>query len=299
VERLLEGTASDGMLRQKLVDEFPEVIHGLMSLIFPHYLNPIPAATIVAFAPKPSLKENLVVPAGVQLASVPVDGAKCLFSTCYDVTVSPLALTGATLARAPGQPAVVVVVLELNGLALDNWPPADVRLQLPGRLGEAAALFYILTGRCRRVVVSAREGGSPLFLEPDDIRRWGFPTGKHLSLSPQFVPGYRLLQNISVLPEKFLFFDVPVSRWAERGGDSRFRIMFELDDPSTAPAQVRADQFVLFAAPAVNLFPYDAEPITWTTGSRNTDHPRRRRPTIIRFTAWKAWRACAPAPCET
>ena len=104
VERLLEGTAFlTGMLRQKLDDEFPEVVHGLMSLIFPHYLRPIPATTIMAFTPKPSLMETLTIPAGTALNSIPVDGTKCTFRTCYDVQVSPMQITRARVEDQPGR----------------------------------------------------------------------------------------------------------------------------------------------------------------------------------------------------
>ncbi|MEE9556699.1 MAG: type VI secretion system baseplate subunit TssF, partial [Candidatus Adiutricales bacterium] len=49
VERLLEGVAFlTGMLREKLEDEFPEIIHGLLDLIFPHYLRPAPSTTMIA-----------------------------------------------------------------------------------------------------------------------------------------------------------------------------------------------------------------------------------------------------------
>ena len=60
VERLLEGVAfSTALLQQKLEDEFPEIVHGLMDLIFPHYLRPIPSSSIITFDPRPSLKETL------------------------------------------------------------------------------------------------------------------------------------------------------------------------------------------------------------------------------------------------
>ena len=47
-QRLLEGVAFlTGLLNKKLDDEFPEVIHGLMNILFPHYLRPIPALSIL------------------------------------------------------------------------------------------------------------------------------------------------------------------------------------------------------------------------------------------------------------
>ena len=74
VERLLEGVAFlTGLLRQKLDDDFPEIIHELFQLIWPHYLRPLPATSIVAFSPKASLKQTIQVAKGVQLASEQVD----------------------------------------------------------------------------------------------------------------------------------------------------------------------------------------------------------------------------------
>jgi type VI secretion system protein ImpG len=52
VERLLEGVAFlTALLRQKLDDEFPEIINELMQLIWPHYLRPIPSSSFIAFTP--------------------------------------------------------------------------------------------------------------------------------------------------------------------------------------------------------------------------------------------------------
>ncbi len=59
VERLLEGVAFlTALLRQKLDDEFPELINEVMHIIWPHYLKPIPSTTLIAFTPK-SIFNNL------------------------------------------------------------------------------------------------------------------------------------------------------------------------------------------------------------------------------------------------
>ena len=59
---------------QKLENDFPEIIHGLMDIIFPHYLRPVPSTSIVMFFPKPSLKESITVKKNTSLASIPVEG---------------------------------------------------------------------------------------------------------------------------------------------------------------------------------------------------------------------------------
>jgi type VI secretion system protein ImpG len=52
VERLLEGFAFlTGRLRQKLDDELPELSHSLMQLLWPNYMRPLPAFSILQFDP--------------------------------------------------------------------------------------------------------------------------------------------------------------------------------------------------------------------------------------------------------
>ena len=57
-ERLLEGVAFlTALMRQKLDDDFPEIIQEMFQLIWPHYLRPIPSTTIISFSPKEKLKQ--------------------------------------------------------------------------------------------------------------------------------------------------------------------------------------------------------------------------------------------------
>src|SRR3972149_4296981 len=80
VERLLEGFAFlAARIRERLEDGLPEVTHDLTELLLPQYLRPLPAATVVEFTPLPgALRVRGRVPAGAELASVPVDGTACL-----------------------------------------------------------------------------------------------------------------------------------------------------------------------------------------------------------------------------
>ncbi|MFW5899825.1 MAG: type VI secretion system baseplate subunit TssF, partial [Desulfovermiculus sp.] len=106
VERLLEGTAFlSGLLSEKLENDLPEIVHGLMRLVLPHYLRPIPSMSIIQFSPKPSLRETVTVPRGTRIDSVPVNSVSCGFSTCYDVPLHPLQLTHAAYQHVSGQSA--------------------------------------------------------------------------------------------------------------------------------------------------------------------------------------------------
>ena len=73
VERLLEGFAFlTGSLRAKIEDEFPELTHGLLNMLWPNYLRPVPSMTIVQFSAIPgALAQPAFVARGCPLDSVP------------------------------------------------------------------------------------------------------------------------------------------------------------------------------------------------------------------------------------
>jgi type VI secretion system protein ImpG len=263
VERLLEGVAFlTALLRQKLDDEFPELINELMHLIWPHYLRPIPSTTLIAFTPKPTLRQSSILPAGIEVASVPVEGTSCIFRTAYDVEIHPIHLLEATLAQPSGQPPSIKILLELNHLKLSDWQPKGLRFFLAGDYPSATDLYFILRRHLKRIVLTPLEKGHSVILSPEYLKPVGFSPRESLIPYPsQSFPGYRILQEYFITPEKFLFFDLMGwERWQERGEGSRFEIQFELDT-LPIPFQLKKDQFTLFVTPAINLFPHEADPI--------------------------------------
>jgi type VI secretion system protein ImpG len=264
VERLMEGVAFlSGMLRRKLDDEFPEIIHGLMQLIFPHYLRPIPASTVISFTPKPNLKETMTVPSGVEIASLPVDGTSCIFRTCGSCDVHPLELVNADRLDSPGGSTAIRLRLRLMGTALSRWEIKKLRFYLSGDYSDAATIYFLLQRCVSRIMVKPLEGGSPLSLPPDALLPAGFSPEEALFPYPgQSFQGYRLLQEYFILPEKFLFVDLAgLDEWTNRGDGSEFEIAFELGAIPIAVPRIRPENFVLFAVPAVNVFEHEADPI--------------------------------------
>ncbi|MFA7261299.1 MAG: type VI secretion system baseplate subunit TssF, partial [Aeromonas bestiarum] len=91
VERLLEGFAFlTGNLRAKIEDEFPELTHGLLNMLWPNYLRPVPSMTIMQFSVIPgAIAQPALVRQGCQLDSLPIDEVTCHFQTCHDTWVYP------------------------------------------------------------------------------------------------------------------------------------------------------------------------------------------------------------------
>ncbi len=264
VERLLEGVAFlTGLLHQKLDDEVPEIIHELIHLIWPHYLRPLPCATIMAFKPKPALKQPVTVPAGVQIASVPIEGTTCLFQTCYEVQVHPLTIVDASFFEPAGKPPAIKLSIELRDLGLFEWQPEVLRFYLGGSFSHAADLYLLLQRYLKQIIITPVDGGDSCTLSPLHLKSAGFSDNENLIPYPSnSFPGYRIIQEYFLLPEKFLFLDLTGwEKWSNRGEGGRFEISFELKDLPFSVPRIRTEDFILSATPAINIFDHEADPI--------------------------------------
>jgi type VI secretion system protein ImpG len=94
VERLLEAFAFlAGRVHLKIDDEFPEITESLLSVMYPHYLRPIPSMSVAQFHVDP---EQVTPQAGLKLErdsvlnSRPLQGVPCKFRTCYDLWFWPV-----------------------------------------------------------------------------------------------------------------------------------------------------------------------------------------------------------------
>src|SRR5690606_25971905 len=150
----------------------PEFIQGLTQLIFPHYLRPLPAATIMAFRPKPILKDVLRVPAGTYVDSQPVDGTNCRFRTVYDVDVSPVILEAADSTDMGGGRHAIDLHLKMQGAKLSQWNVDRLAFHLGGDFPGAADLYLLLQRHLKRISVFS-QGGLPTLLPADHVRALG------------------------------------------------------------------------------------------------------------------------------
>ena len=145
VERLLEAFAFlAARVHLKIDDEFPEITEALLSILYPHYIRPIPSMSIVQFHVDP---EQGKVPGGVRIPrltpmfSKPVGGVPCKFRSCYDTVLWP------------------VDVIAAEWKTPDRLQPA---IKAPGFAGCAASGTAVHAGRG---VSEARHGFAALLSE--------------------------------------------------------------------------------------------------------------------------------------
>lgn len=265
VERLFEGVAFlNANLRQKLDDDFPEIIHDVIDSIQPNYLRPIPATTIIAFTPKQNCTSTQLIPVGTELKSVPVDGTACTFTTRYPVEIHPSSIANVVFAQPSGKPAAITLSLKLTSIALSSWKLKSLRFFLAGESSQAADLYLVLMRYVKKIVIAPLQDGESVTLDATHLKAVGFEDSD--TLFPGSVSGAaspQLLQEYFIQPDKFMFIDLlGWEKWSGRGEGSEFEIRFELDKIPFDLHRVSSADFALFATPAVNVFKHRAEPIT-------------------------------------
>ena len=264
VERLLEGVAFlTGRVRQKLDDEIPELFQAMMSLLWPHYLRPVPSTAVLQFQPVPEqLTGPITIPRGTEVESVPVDGTACRFRTCYDVDAAPIDLADATLDLPMAADAQLRITVRAAGkVKLDQMPLTRLRVYLADEPVRAAALYLWLLRYGRYVELRNPDTQRTVRLDHHTIRPVGFADDQAILPYPAHsFAGYRLLQEYFTCPAKFYFLDFTgLDRLAPLEVTDRFEIIVPFSRKPEDTLRVDRDAVRLFCTPIVNLFKHDAD----------------------------------------
>lgn len=280
VERLLEGFAFlTGRLRQKLDDELPELTHSLTQMLWPNYLRPFPAMSMVQFDASTQPGAGVIVARDTALESEPVEGVACGFRTCYATRVLPLETSALNVATQSDE---VVLDLRLQMTAeghLGELRLSTLRLHLAGERAISCALYLGLLRQLvslRLVLLDA--AGLPLAKSGDTaadlaipvelVQPVGFAEDEALVPYPlNTFRGYRYLQEYFAFPEKFLFVDFSGLDILESLPDEMLRqargciLRMTIVSPELRHLRPTLDNFRLYCTPVVNLFRQDAVPI--------------------------------------
>lgn len=280
VERLLEGFAFlTGRLRQKLDDELPELSHSLMQLLWPNYMQPLPAFSILQFDPLKRAGPALRVERDTPVDSLPVDGVQCRFRTCYPTDVQALDLVDLTYS-VKGDGALLSLRLELSGEGhLGELDLSRLRLHFAGERYISQTLYLSLLRNLESIELVPLDGdGKPIpgvngmpmaFRMPGDrIQPVGFAEDEALIPYPlNTFRGYRYLQEYFAFQDKFLFVDVEgLELLAALAEDTLKQIRglelrFDIRKGGVQRLRPTLDNVKLHCTPIVNLFKHDATPI--------------------------------------
>jgi len=315
VERLLQGVAYlSAQVQKRLDDDYPELTDGLLDLLYPHYLRPVPSMAIAELGITPAqaaLTAGYRVPRGTPVQTEDVEGENCQYRTCFDLQLWPLAVTEARLSGPPFQlplvpPAGTVAVLSITIEALSKevrigaMPLESLRFHLHSEAGQPVyELYELLLTKCLGIVVS--EGPvdpQAVMLGREKIVAAGFaPADAAIPDDPRSFSGYRLLSEFFVLPQKFLFVDLlGLSPQVLGRIGNRMQISVLLSASSRELERIISAKSVrLGCTPIVNLFSQPLDPMR-IDGSR-TEYcitPDARRPRAVEVHTLESVQASEP-----
>lgn len=271
VERLLEGVAFlTGRIRQKLDDEIPEIVVAIASLLFPHLVRPLPSTTILELTSiAHAARESARIPIGAEFLSIEVDGTPCRFRSTAPCDIWPITIEDVRLESLPAGKQQLRIELALTpGTNIEALLSSPMRFHLAGDVHDALRMLSWLMVETEDVsVIESRPSGGgerEISLGRTALSPVGFSEDEPLlSMGRVAFPGFRLLEEYYVLPQKFAFFEVrDVARVAAFGPDTkRFALVLRFGRRMPDAAPITRESVKLHCVPIINLFETTADPI--------------------------------------
>jgi len=260
VERLLEGVAYlNGLTLQKLDDEFPEIAQELAGMLEPQILRPVPAATMVVFEPKASLKEPAVIKAGTELAANPIDDVSCTFRTSTDLVVNQLSLKSAQADQLPSGDSVIRLEFKASATSRGVDLPDTIRLFVGEVADTGSTILMLLQSYAKSIFLVDGDGNR--FDISSSLQFPGF-NEPLLPRPKNGIPAFGLIRELLSFPEKFMFVEFAgLNKKNIAVKTEAFTIEIRLLKSTQAIPQLTAKSFMLHVTPALNLFNLSAEPI--------------------------------------
>ncbi len=286
VERMLEAFAFlAARVHLKIDDEFPEITEALLSILYPHYIRPIPSMSIVQLHADPEqvkVATGISVPRNATMLSKPVNGVPCRFRTCYDTTLWPISVVEAewktperlqpSIKSSDAAAALRVELRCLPDIDLGKLEVGSLRFYLNGESNVVHTLYELLNNNCVQIVVRDPTPNTrvrPVTLPASALSPVGFlPEDSMLPYPRRSFDGYRLLQEYFTFPEKYFFLDLQgLNKVFGTGFKDRVELIFLIGPYEQGERKqmlemgITSTTFKLGCVPVVNLFPQTAEPI--------------------------------------
>jgi type VI secretion system protein ImpG len=259
VERLLEGVAfMSALVRRGLDEGLPQLIQSLLQLLCPQALLPTPSYTMMRFQPARGFLEPVLLKAGAEVASVPVEGARVRFSTTDDLWILPASVQGISADRDQAGALNITMVIK-SPAPLGSWLPPKLPIYCHGEFAKASESRRILLSQAARVEVGTISGTKPL--PPGSLGPGGLSGPAGAPLSERLSHAMSLLQEYFTVPHKFLFLEIQGIRERVNLADRELRLVFVLKDFRGDAPNLRVENFLLNVVPAVNVFRHQAIPV--------------------------------------
>lgn len=276
VERTIEGFAFlTGQLHEKIAKEYPQLTQGLIDMLWPSFLQPIPSITIVEFSTKNDRPEKIKTKTAL-LSQETHFAPNCSFETARDLTVLPAKIIDVKIDNIIHNNSLIIQFEMMNNATLSCLHNQSLRLYLGNDSYTGNELYLWLLNYLDNATLICDENSykQPLLT----ISPVGFENRDAiLRYSQNTYMGYRLLQEYLCFPEGYLFVDINNFELPQECEKSQqFSLRFRFTRPLPERIKFNKNVAKLNCTPAINLFSSDCEPI-------NLDGKHTHYPLITRY----------------
>lgn len=263
-ERIIESFAFlTGKLNRFLNAQYPELVHSLFELIYPQYLQPQPARTIVEFTPQQSMLDKpVLIPRGTELFANGLGprGERYTFTTCWDLWVQPLEVK--QLWVDPDAPGDYTRSLELQIHAGTDATACDWDKLEFGIYGDPSTMYELFLQFAENLdAISLKGIGVPKGALK--LVWTGFDGEHDYQISEKGRLGQlHLLRDYFLYPYRFFFFRIEgLQQILSIQEDlTTVQIDFRFKRPFATGIVIETKNIRLHACVAQNLFTLDCEP---------------------------------------
>ncbi len=288
IERLIQAfSLISARIDKKLADSYDIFTRSIFEVMFPQYLKPFPACSVVSFEDINKIKQltdRHIIPKATTLKAKSTRGVQCEYQTVQDVVLLPIQLKQIKFKTHPSahmhlnQNATLSMGFEIFSqknhlLAQENLPIfldaiSNFPLQVLDSIFKSSTSFSIRVGQ------NSFDIANPFEIMGFDELQSVLPIDQHTHHA------YRLLMEYFCVPEKFNFLKLKLDfikyfNLEQSEFELQMHFKLNLNDQASIRnySELNAANFKLFSTPIVNLFKKQAEP-------QKINHKRMEYPLI-------------------
>ncbi|MFA0112668.1 type VI secretion system baseplate subunit TssF [Vibrio sp. 10N.261.46.E11] len=276
--RLLDGVALlNAKVEKKLSEQLPEVIEGILSVLYPSYIQTVPSVAYLELHTEDGPIESSRLPKGSLFSSTNTKN-ECLFKTVDELNIAPFNLSNARALSAPfsfnrpstaNQSSAVVQISLSTGdpdVYFSHLELGDLDFFVKGFENNADSLVDLLLNNTLSISISDSECAQHSTVNNLQLKN------RISDLEFKFLPehgnqftGYQLINEFFFFKEKRQFFRLKnFAEHANKFDESEIVInLFMSSLPSEFIRLFNRDVFKLNVVPAINLFDQTGEPIPY------------------------------------
>ena len=275
IERLIQAfSLISARIDKKLNDSYQIFTRSIFEVMFPQYLKPFPACSIVSFEDVNKIKQlsnAYLIPKNTSLKSKSVRGVQCEYRTVQNVTLLPIALKAVNFKTHPS----AHIHLNRNATLILDFEIFNHQLkllqqhQLPIYLDAISSFpLQVLDNIFNKSTGFSLKTGNDFIEITNPFEVVGFDeTESLLPIDQHTHHAYRLLMEYFCFPEKFNYLNLNLNFLKhlldeQNEFEVRIHLKLNLNDQACIRnyTELNIANFKLFSTPVVNLFNKQAEP---------------------------------------